>query len=313
MNSARIDIALGFDAAYAPHAGALIASLTRAAPGARFRFIVLHEGVSADAQARLQSIAPNSEFFWVELRADDVPEYAARDHFSRAILHRLGLEARAPEDCARVLYLDADVIVLGDVRELWATDLGGAALGAVVDCEGDVAAFAQRWGLSLSDNGYFNSGVLLIDLQQVRARRLFSAAIEFVVAHGAELRYADQDALNHVFWNAWRALPPAWNAQKLMVLEAKAQALPAELRFHDRLPYLVHFTGREKPWTRESYHPWAWLYWDALSRTPFNQNALSVMNPIERARMWLRWMRRRPASGWHEQSRGGDHAPIPYR
>ena len=56
-------------------------------------------------------------FVWTAVSDDDMPPFAGREHFSRAILFRLGLEKLAPPDCRRVIYLDADITVLADVRE----------------------------------------------------------------------------------------------------------------------------------------------------------------------------------------------------
>jgi lipopolysaccharide biosynthesis glycosyltransferase len=297
MTCEEIDIAFGTSSLYAPHVAAAISSLVRASPGARLRFIILHEeGIGPDRRARVEAAAPGARFVWKGVGRDDAPPYADREHLSRAILFRLGLEKLAPADCRRVIYLDADLIVLGDLRDLWRIDLRGAPIGAVADAYLDPRAFAQRWGLAQEGPGYFNSGVLLIDLEQVRAQQSFKAAIDFVEQHANELKFADQDALNYVFWGRWRPLPPTWNAQRHMVLPIMSKALPQEMQFHDRLPKIVQFTEAEKPWVRGAYHPWSWLYWDSLARTRFLSEVAATwhVSPLERLRIWFRWQRRRP-------------------
>jgi lipopolysaccharide biosynthesis glycosyltransferase len=297
VDARRIDIALGFDAAYAPHAAAVIASIARKTRTGLVRFLILYDGVDLATRRRVERSAPDAAFHWIEIGDGDVPDFETRGHFSRAVFNRLGLEKKAPVDCKRVLYIDVDAVVLGDVRELWDTDLEGAALGAVIDCEGEPEAFAARWDLPQSDRGYFNSGVLLLDLDQIRARKLFTAALQFFSAHHQQLTFVDQDALNVVFWNAWKPLDPAWNVQKLMALEAKVGVLPDALMFHNRAPKLVHFTGAEKPWRRDAYHPWAWLYWKAIAETEFKCDVeeRSQVTMLDLARMRLRWLRRKPA------------------
>jgi lipopolysaccharide biosynthesis glycosyltransferase len=140
-----IDIGLGFDGPYAPHAAALIASIVRYAPTARRRFIILYTGVSANLRSKVEIVAPNAQFVWVEVKNTDLPRLVDHGHFSRAILFRLGLENLAPTDCRRVLYLDSDLIALRDIGELWSVDLGTYPIGAVVDAYIDPAAFACRW------------------------------------------------------------------------------------------------------------------------------------------------------------------------
>jgi lipopolysaccharide biosynthesis glycosyltransferase len=291
----EIDLGFGFDGRYAPHAAALIASIIRYAPTARMRFIILCEGVSANLRSKVEMIAPNARFAWIEVKDEDLPCFTDRGHFNRTILFRLGLENLAPADCRRILYLDSDLIALSDIGELWNVDLETYPIGAVADAYVDPVAFAHRWQLS-PPSKYFNSGVLLIDLQKVRAGRMFSAAIEFLKKNGRDLLFSDQDALNWVFWNQCHFLEIAWNVQRHMVIASLERNLSADKRLGDRSPLLVHYTGPEKPWQLGGYHPWAWLYWDNLARTPF---AVEVAKSHgvrfhDRLRLWVRWLRRHP-------------------
>ncbi len=286
----RIDIALGFDGRYAPHAGTVVSSIVRNAPGAAFRFFMLHMNVAPEMKARVESVAPGAEFRWIEVGEDDLPAHAERGHFNRTILFRLGLETLAPADCSRVIYIDSDMVVLGDVRELWNADLGANAMGAIVDGYVEGGEFAQRWDLPHTGERYFNSGLLVIDLAKVREQKLFSRTLDFVVAHDTKLLFSDQDALNHVFWGRWTPLDPVWNVQKFLNREEQVQELAG------KAPKLVHFTGTRKPWMADIWHPWAWLYWDAVRHTPFKDDVAREfgVTPLHRARYRLRWLLKRP-------------------
>lgn len=294
-SSDEIDVVLGIDAKYAPHAAVVIASVVRHAPGARFRFIILHSGVDAALKARVEEAAPLARFAWCEITDADLPAWADREHFSRAILFRLGIEQHAPADCRRLIYLDADVIVTRDIRDMWRVDLGARPIGAVIDCFVDAAAFAKRWGLDDRAPRYFNSGVLLIDLDRVRAERLFSKAIDFVADHGAEIYLADQDALNFAIWDRWLRLDNVWNVQRHMVIPSLIESIPAERTLQGARPGIVHFTGPEKPWLPTGYHPWSWIYWQNAARTPFKAEIAQRegVGLMKRALLWLRWMRKR--------------------
>src|SRR5689334_34964 len=206
--SGELDIAMGFDARYAPHAAAVIASLVRNAPGARFRFIMIHDGVAAARQQQMEALAPGSHFVWTQVSDEDLPAFQY-GHLNRAILFRLGLEKLGPADAKRVVYIDADTVVLGDVRELAAANLGDCAIGAVHDRYVDPADFAKRWSLTSAAPRYFNSGVLVVDLERVRAEGLFSKASAIIAQNeSTALPYGDQDALNIVMWDRWTAIEP---------------------------------------------------------------------------------------------------------
>lgn len=298
----EINIAFGFDSQYVPHAAAVVSSIVRQSGDAGFHFVILHDAVERRLQITLEALAPSSRFSWIDVEQFELPDYQDRDYISRASLNRFGLETLAPEDCDRVIYLDADLIVTSDLRELWNVDLQGAAIGAVADVYSNSSAneappFWQSW--NLPKGRYFNSGVLLIDLKQVRAGGDFTRALDFVAEHGKRLPYRDQDALNWIYWNKWHPLPPKWNVQTQHTLDWFQQYLSDDMRLGAERPGIVHYTGWEKPWTRQGFHPWWWLYWEALGRTQYlNQVAdLHGASRSELAKLWLRWLRRRPAGG----------------
>ena len=294
--TARIDVAMGFDGRYAPHAANVMASIVRHAPGAKLRFILLQSGVSEEAKRRTEAAAKGAEFVWIEVRDEDLPAHADRGHLNRTMLFRLGLEALAPQDCGRVVYVDADTIVLGDIRELAAADLQGHALGAVTDCYQDANRFAELWSLPKGGR-YFNSGVLVIDLPKVREQKLFSRALDFVVAHDKALLFADQDALNHVFWMNSAAVEPTWNVQRFMKPQEIAAETAPDRRWGHKRPRLIHYIGTEKPWMRNVWHPWAWAYWENLKRTSFAREVAAAyrMDFMQMLRLRVRWLVKRPS------------------
>lgn len=299
MQDEVIDVALGIDANYAVHAAAVIASVSRYGKASRFRFIIVQEGVGPDLQKQIERLAPNAAFVWIEIGNDDVPAFQAREHLTRSTLYRLGLEKLAPVDCRRIVYLDADITVIGDISELWRTDLQSRPLGAVVDGflapdYGNGQLFHERW--SLPEGKYFNAGILVIDLQQVREKKLFSKTIEFLAEHGRELPFNDQDALNHVFHNDWLPLSVAWNVQRRQSVSWEVRTIPAEMQLGDQRPLIVHYTGPEKPWLSTGYHPWSWIYWESLAHTPFLRAVAQRqgVNRFKRVKLWLRWMMCKP-------------------
>ncbi len=288
---------MGFDAPYAPHAASTIASVIRHAPGAHFRFLILYAEMPVDLRAELERCAPGHTFVWIKISSGLLPSFhnsAVVPHINHTTLFRLGLESVAPADAKRVLYLDADLIVQQDVREIARADLGGHPLGAIVDAIVDEAEFARNWGLP-PGGFYFNAGVLVIDLEKVRAEKLFSKAMAFLAEQGPRLQFIDQDAVNWTFWRRWKMFDTRWNAQRLMVVPHNLGKQPDFKTLRGAKPAIVHYTGPEKPWLRNAWHPWSWLYWDNLARTPFFKKVSREQGVglKDRLRLWLRWLRRR--------------------
>ena len=183
----------------------------------------------------------------------------------------------------RVLYLDADLLVLDDLGPVWKADLKGAVVGAVRDHILDTQIKARAPGLDkfpLVQN-YFNAGVLLIDLDRWRKERVSENALAYLLAN-PDSPLADQDALNVACDGRWTELGLAWNFYdhfKTSILQ-----MPPEQR-----PRIVHFPG-QKPWKASALSVNARLYDIFRRRTRF------ARTPTERfcdlgIRVWFRFRR----------------------
>jgi lipopolysaccharide biosynthesis glycosyltransferase len=297
-------VAFGCDKAFAPHVAVVVESIVRNSPGSRFQFLILQEGFDPETQDVVEAHAPESVFTWVDMKTFELPEYKVSNHISHATLFRLALEQLAPDACKRLIYLDADLVVLKDLRALWEFDLEGATIGAIPDAALNSSEPGQdrhwtAWGLT-PNAPYLNAGVLLIDLEEVRQERAFSKALQVIAEHGGDLPYQDQDAINWVFWNKWRLLPFEWNVQTVQFLKPYQRYLSHSTHAATQDPGIVHYTGAAKPWSADDYHPLSWLYWDILARTSYLDDVRQA-NSVSRWRLfryWLRWLKRRPLAAY---------------
>jgi len=285
----EVVIAFGVDAAYLPHLATAIASVVANAPGARLRFLIIHDGVPVADQRKVESCAPGQVFEWplmTDARALALDRYS---HISRAGYYRLAIPYFAPASAERVVYLDSDLVVLADIRELAAVDLGDSMIGAVFDPAVDGDAFASRMNLPPERLTYFNSGVLVLDVAKLRQTGAFDDALEFSTKN--KLDFGDQCALNYVLWNRWKRLDPVWNVQRRMVAKEGRHnfSTAADAQSHRR-PKIIHFTEEIKPWSEGGYHPYIWTYYKYLRRTPYwhEVNARAKNTLMVSARRWLR-------------------------
>ena len=199
---------------------------------------------------------------------------------------RLRLPELLPQT-SRVLYLDADLVVLRDVAELFACPLGGAPIAACPDLNiawrreagRRPAAVAQTTSLEqyFTDvlglapevhAGYFNSGVLLMDLDRLRGMDFLAQAERLIQAKLPRLIWGDQCVLNALLADRARMLDPAWNATvpgNLRVFFGRGE-VTREWRRSLRRAALVHFTGG-KPWR---LHPrmWGGAWWRFALASP---------------------------------------------
>lgn len=151
----------------------------------------------------------------------------------------------------RVLYLDSDLLVLDDLGPLHELGLGGAALGAVTNAlpphlRGHPAS------LGLDPRDYFNSGVLVLDLERLRAGGATADILSIARAPRRSLLLPDQDALNLVLAHRRATLAPRWNATSAVVAHEWGEELftAEELAAARANPAIRHFEGpgAAKPW-----------------------------------------------------------------
>ena len=260
-----IHIAACVDQNYLPHLAALVGSIrdTRSEPTTVH---VLADRVSAEGMERITAAASPVRVSWYDIDDHEALSLAPLLQISRATYLRLLIPEVLSPDIDRLIYLDIDVIVNADLSALWNVDLAGSACGAVIDPGVDAAAFSAKFDLA-SGGEYFNAGILLLDLAKVRTEGSFRRALDLLLADRDRFDLADQDALNLVLWNQWRAIDPRWNFQRKFLYAGNSVSAAATDRLEP--PFIVHYTESTKPWQTREWHPYAWLYLRQLKKTRF--------------------------------------------
>lgn len=162
-------------------------------------------------------------------------------------------------EVSRCIYLDTDLIVCSDLNNLQTLDLQGKSSACVVD--GGIATPEQqlrlRTKLKLQNPlQYFNSGVILMDLDAWRHRDIQAKALDIANENYDLLDQMDQDALNMVLAGDWLSLDPKWNTSK-----GNAGA--------DFSDGIIHFLGKVKPWHADYAANFQDRWFALLDRTAF--------------------------------------------
>jgi lipopolysaccharide biosynthesis glycosyltransferase len=172
-----------------------------------------------------------------------------------------------------VLYLDGDLIALESVRPLWNTELGDNYLAAVSNVfqHDHVHRVAE---LELPEGqAYFNSGVLLMNLELMRREGSTAALVEWAHGHWDKLAWPEQDALNVVLGHRRLGLEPRWNCMNSILLFPAAVdvfgAAAVEAARAD--PAIRHFEGPSvnKPWHYLCERGMRELYFEHRHQTPW--------------------------------------------
>ena len=174
------------------------------------------------------------------------------NHITISAYYRLLLTELLPNNIDKVIYLDSDIIVRHSLEDMYRTDIENIAVAVVPDMdEGSIQKFNYlRYEQRL---GYFNSGVLLINLKYWRKHNLLNEYIIFATQYPERLKFHDQDVLNYVLRESKKVLPLKYNVQDGFFKKNPNMSwvYEDELREAINEPYVVHFTcGRNKPWIK---------------------------------------------------------------
>lgn len=272
----RQHVALAFDRGYLPWAATVVQSHLRHHPAGRPRFHVLHGGdlTGSDTDRLTGMVEQGGGDVQYHLVSEQHLEHLPPvDRFGRVVWMRILLPELLP-DLPRVLYLDSDTLVTGSLEELWSTPLADAPLAAVANVvEPAMKPHVAELGIE-DPKTFFNSGVLLLNLEVMRAERSFEAVARAVDEHRNHMVWPDQDALNVAFADRWRPLHPRWNAQNsFWAWRGWADQVFGETAAREARagPAIRHFEGPSlcKPWHYLCPYPQREDYARTLAATPW--------------------------------------------
>jgi lipopolysaccharide biosynthesis glycosyltransferase len=178
-----------------------------------------------------------------------------RNYYTSAILGRLHAGNVLPGDIERVVYLDADTLVLDDLTKLYGLDLGESPLGAVLADNtprhwmNHPALLERCPRYAGNPPDYFNSGVLLIDLAKWRSDNVTEQAVQLFHRFATGLICPDQEILNVIFADRFTRLPKIWN--KLIEHHQYGKFGRGRIDYLTRREGIVHYGGEIKPWHGE--------------------------------------------------------------
>lgn len=248
MTSTPIHIALTFDDNFWAPAYALMRSACVATRRRKdLVFHLLHLPLSAAHRQDLEAISAEfgASLVWYDLSENAefetfVADLPASTQWPKVVYGRLLLGTLLPQTVKRVIYLDCDMMVRDPIEALFDWDMEGYPLAAVRDSIHPFIVgkrdMKQNRDLFETADPYFNSGMLLIDLDAWRAIDM-RGEVQAIAARGIMDRlYYDQDMLNLIFNNRWLALPWRWNT------------IDAHVAHEGMNPAILHYTGVNKPW-----------------------------------------------------------------
>lgn len=242
---------------YAPFlAVALKSMLKHASKDYFYRIYVLTTNLSDDYKSRLkQVLTENSSLEYISLQKelDKFSElFHLRDYYSKETYYRFFIANLFPQ-YKKVLYLDCDIVVLGDISELYNVNVSNYMLAGVQE---EVMDTIEVFGnyvektLGIKCKNYINAGILLINTERFRQKHIEQRFVELINKFTFTVTQ-DQDYLNVLCKDQIKYLNLGWNKTAFF-----------NPKFHDKNLKIVHYKMNWKPWNYDDvlYGNYFWKY-----------------------------------------------------
>jgi lipopolysaccharide biosynthesis glycosyltransferase len=285
----RLSVVYACDNNFVPLLAASIKSLEINSAGSTIDVYIIDDGINAANRQKLIDSVSSKEISLKFYLVKDVVGKITIPYFNNAALpvttfFRLFVHTFIPAGTERVLYLDSDMIVLGNIAELWDVDLGDNIIGAVQDP--GIKTLGCSWGGGVrnyaelgyqSEDKYLNAGLLLINLPKWNEFDVCTKALDAAVKYQKYIVYGDQYCLNAVLANRWLPLDPEWN--HLVDNEATGAKL-------------LHYIGNKPTYSNYTYSKkYKDIFFEYLNQTAW-KNFKPVGALTRRIRMIKRFVRK---------------------
>ncbi|MDP5008699.1 MAG: UDP-glucose--(glucosyl) LPS alpha 1,3-glucosyltransferase WaaO [Glaciimonas sp.] len=286
-------IAFCVDDHYCRSMGATITSIITHNPNTAFTFHVFAFSLTEDNRNRIAQLQ-NTCNVATHIHIVDPAVFQAFAHISQfsyyspTIFTRLLIPQTLQGITAKALYLDADILCVGSMKELIDMDISGSA--AIVVPDADETTRRRCAALNLASQQYFNSGVMFMNVDLWMANNITEKTIHAILENGKDYRFPDQDALNVVLEGQVRYIDQKYNYLYDLIHDLeqdKRQMRPIDAVF-------IHFAGAVKPWNNWCLHAAATMFskyhalspWAALSLDEHPRN-------YKEMRMYSRFLMKR--------------------
>lgn len=194
--------------------------------------------------------------------------FAFSNRITPIAIARIMLPDLLPKDVEKVIYLDGDILVTADLKDLYTIKLGRYPFGMAMNI--------SQMGEALKDNNidlYYNSGVILMDLKRCRQTKTSERMLTYlnknmdkflydntdIKNNAGKFLYPDQDLINVVLDKEIKTIPQRWNNQTI------SGVYMVELGSNSGS--IIHYIGPNKPWNfNKPYNKVELLYmkyWDS--------------------------------------------------
>lgn len=264
-----IPIFFSTDNNYLPFLDVAIRSLiANASKDYKYQIVVLNTGLDKDKTDKIKKLENDNfkiEFADISYAIKDIKDkLPIEQHFALATWYRLFIESLFPE-YDKILYLDCDIVVLGDISQLYNTDLEGNYIAGVIEnfiLHSPIFSYYTKEAVGIDSKEYINAGIMIIDLKKFRENNIEKRFVNFINTYNFDVIDPDQSYINYLCHGHIKYLPFEWNRTPLENVECEN-------------PKIVHYALGFKPWHVKNMFL-AKHFWDYAIESPFFDEIIAI-------------------------------------
>lgn len=181
-------------------------------------------------------------------------------NYSPAIFLKMEID-NILKTCSKVLYLDSDIIIKQDLKNLYNIDITDKYLAAVKDIYPNIYHFKNNKKIY---SNYFNVGMMLLNLDLIRKDRFFKNFQNEYITNGKNYYFPEQDAINNIIPNNKILLVSPifnWITSNKLYTKRQLQLFYKKQNIQEKNIAIIHYAGL-KPWLDDSvYYARHWNYY----------------------------------------------------
>lgn len=232
----------------------------------RFDIYVIHSDLSDTVLDDLNSLSARfgSRVWPVVIENGLFSKAPVFKHYTKAMYYRLLAFELLPQNLDKILYLDPDILIINPIDKLYNTDISGFLFAAASHTMlTPLTRHINKIRLKTGEKqDYYNSGVLLMNLELLRSTVNAEEIFDYVEKHKNELLLPDQDILNGLFGERILPLDDSlynYDARKSSTYYISSLG-EKTLDWVMKNTVILHFCGKQKPWEKGYINRYAALY-----------------------------------------------------
>ena len=251
-----MNILLTINKKYVKLVNILLNSIQLSNKDTKFDVYILHRELDIEDKNIIESGLDLNKFNIKMIKIDEeevknFPQYQKR--YPKEIYFRLFATKYLPENIDKILYLDSDTLVINKLDELYNMDFEGNFYIATTHVK-KILRKINEVRLRIDDDvPYINTGVLLINLKELRKIDVQKEVCEFVENNSKKLMLPDQDIITALYGEKIKivdALKYNLGDRDLNIYNLNHIKNPIGLKWVKENTVIIHYYGRNKPWNK---------------------------------------------------------------